>query len=315
MPNENNSIYDKIISIRDEAMAVLKAMHVPPYPIHYQKQFNRIFDSISDNALKTALRDDSSMDEKIDSMVKYIELARAAIDGFAASHENISNVASMQCELLDSYSRAIPRDKTHDHCIRMADGLTQLGSDMATELKKSEEIIAQLNERLDDALLAVTTDPLTHLFNHRKYMEDLTDILSNGVDRDLPLLSLMINADMFKTVNDTFGHIAGDKVLYFLAQTIKSMVRSGDNVYRYGGDQFAVLINRCESDKAMGIAEKIRNKVEHSHLIYNGKTIEITVSIGATMHHANDDVDLFIKRTGMGLARSKDSGKNQIVFT
>jgi diguanylate cyclase len=150
---------------------------------------------------------------------------------------------------------------------------------------------------------------------HRKYMEDLADILPNGTSRDLPLLSLMINADMFKEVNEKFGHLAGDKVLYFLAQTIKSMVRSGENVYRYGGDQFAVLVNRCETDKAMGIAEKIRHKVEHSHLIFNGKTIELTISIGATMHRANDDIDGFIRRTGLGLAKGKEAGKNQIIFT
>lgn len=125
----------------------------------------------------------------------------------------------------------------------------------------------------------------------------------------------MINADTFKEVNETFGHVAGDKVLYFLAQTIKAMVRSGDNVYRYGGDQFAVLVNRYEINKALGIAKKIRHKVEHSHLIYNGKTIELTMSIGATMHKANDAIDTFIKRTGLGLIQSKASGKNQIIFS
>lgn len=315
MPNENNSIYDKIITIHDEAMSVLKTMHIPPYPIHYQKQFNLIFDSITDSALKNALKDGSSMDEKIDSIVKYIELAKAAIDSFASANDNISAIAAAQCELLDSYSQIIPCDNTHGHCIKMADGLTQLGSDMASELQKSEEMITYLHERLDDAMLAVTTDPLTHLLNHRKYLEDLADILSNGTDRNLPLLSLMINADTFKEINETYGHIAGDKVLYFLAQTIKAMVRSGDSVYRYSGDQFAVLVNRCESDKAMGIAEKIRHKVEHSHLIYNGKTIELTVSIGATMHKAHDDIDGFIKRTELGLIQSKGSGKNKIIFT
>lgn len=314
MQNENNSIYDKIIAIHDEAMSALQSIHIPPYPIHYQKQFNRIFDAITDSALKNALKDDATMDEKVDSIVKYIELAKAAIDSFASAHGNISAVSAAQCELLDIYNRTIPRDNTHDYCIKMADGLTKLGSDMASELKKSEEMIEHLHSQLDDAMLAVNTDPLTHLLNHRKYMEDLAEILSNGADRDLPLLSLMINADTFKEVNEIFGHLAGDKVLYFLAQTIKAMVRSGDIIYRYGGDQFAVLINRCETYKAMAVAEKIRHKVEHSHLIYNGKTIELTVSIGATMHKAGDDIDSFIKRTGLGLIQSKSTGKNKIIF-
>lgn len=311
----NTSIYQKIIAIHDEAISVLNTMHIPPYPVHYQKQFNKIFDSITDNTLKNALKNDSNMEEKLDFIVKYIELAKVAIDSFAEAHGNMANVAAMQCELLDSYSRTIPRDNTHDNCIRMADGLTQLATDMATELKKSEETISHLHERLKDAMIVVTVDPLTHLLNHRKYMEDLEEILVNGTYHELPLLSLMINADTFKEINKEFGHVAGDKVLYFLAQTISAMVRAGDNVYRYGSDQFAVLVNRCENDKAYAIAEKIRHKVEHSHLIYNGKTIEVTVSIGATMHIAKDDIDSFIKRTQIGLIKSKESGKNQIIFS
>ena len=141
-----------------------------------------------------------------------------------------------------------------------------LGVEMVKELKASEDKITALNKQLDDSLLEVTTDPLTHLLNHRKYMEDLANILPNGNERSLPIVFLMINADDFKKINDTFGHTAGDKVLYFLAQTIKGMVRAGDAVYRYGGDQFAIIVNRCNKEQAMGVAEKILHKVEHSNL-------------------------------------------------
>ncbi|MGZ5209046.1 MAG: GGDEF domain-containing protein, partial [Sulfuricurvum sp.] len=179
---------------------------------------------------------------------------------------------------------------------------------------KSEEKINRLNEQLDDALLDVTTDPLTHLLNHRKYMEDLGNMIFSGTERTLPLLCLMIDADNFKEINAKYGHTAGDKVLYFLAQSIKGMVRSGDFVYRYGGDQFAALINRCEEGKALGIAEKILHKVEHSHLIYNGQNINLTISIGATMHQNGDTIDTMIKRSDEGLSKSKQAGKNQIIF-
>jgi diguanylate cyclase len=189
-----------------------------------------------------------------------------------------------------------------------------LGIEMTQELKKSEEKIAALHERLDDSLLEVSTDPLTHLLNHRKYMEDFTNILTNGKDHALPLLSLMINGDDFKRINESFGHVAGDKVLYFLAQTIKGMVRGGDTVYRYSGDQFAIIVNRCDKEQAMGVAEKILHKVEHSHLIYGGKTIELTISIGATMHLLNDDIDSIIKRTQEALMKSKKDGKNKITL-
>lgn len=312
MQDDKSTIYDKITAIQDEAIAALKKMHVPPYPVHYQKQFNRIFDSLSDNTLRNALDQNSTMDEKIDSMVKYIELAKIAIETFSQTHDGIANVAAQQSDLLNTYDRS--QSNNNGGCVQIIDGLAKLGTDMTDELKKSEEKINQLNEQLDDAMLDVTTDPLTHLLNHRKYMEDMGDMLPSGMERTLPLLSLMINADNFKEINAKFGHTAGDKVLYFLAQTIKGMVRSGDLVYRYGGDQFAALINRCEEGKALGIAEKILHKVEHSHLIYSGQNIELTVSIGATMHQQNDAIDTMIKRTEEGLLKSKQAGKNKITF-
>lgn len=312
MSDTINSIYTKIMDIHDEALIALNAKHVPPYPVHYEKQFNRIFDSLSDYTLKNALNNDNTMDEKINSISKYIELAKIAVETFSQSHSNIALVAAQQNDLLNTYNaNDNSNDKGH---LNIINGLMELSTDMTHELQRSEEKIVELNERLDDILLDVTTDPLTHLLNHRKYMEDLTNILSNGIETSLPLLSLMINADDFKKINTAFGHTAGDKVLYFLAQTIKRMVRAGDIVYRYGGDQFAVLINRCETGKALSVAEKILHKVEHSHLIYGGKSIELTVSIGATMHRLGDDIDTIIKRTENALSKSKEDGKNKITL-
>lgn len=308
MDEAKNSIYDKIVDIHNEAFSILTSKHIPPYPIHYEKQFNRIFESLSDYTLKKALNHDSTMDEKINSISKYIELAKIAVETFSQSHSNIAIVASQQNDLLNSYT------DTNQNPLNIINGLVELSANMTYELQRSEEKINDLNERLDDVLLDVTTDPLTHLLNHRKYMEDLTTILSNGLNNQLPLLSLMINADDFKKINDIFGHTAGDKVIYFLAQTIKGMVRAGDIVYRYGGDQFAVLINRCEKEKALSVAEKILHKVENSHLIYSGQSIELTVSIGATMHCVGDDIDTIIKRTDDALIKSKQSGKNTITL-
>lgn len=312
MDEAKNSIYDRIINIHDEALASLSSKHIPPYPVHYEKQFNRIFESLSDHTLKTALNHDSTMDDKINSISKYIELAKIAVEAFSQTHANMALVAAQQNNLLSSYDMS--NNMNEQARLNIINGLMELSTNMNQELQRSEEKIVDLNERLDDVLLDVTTDPLTHLLNHRKYMEDLTNILSNGMDNELSFLSLMINADDFKKINDTFGHTAGDKVLYFLAQTIKGMVRAGDIVYRYGGDQFAVLINRCDKEKALSVAEKILHKVENSHLIYSGQSIELTVSIGATMHQSSDDIDTIIKRTDSALLKSKQSGKNKITL-
>ena len=166
MDETKSSIYDKIIEIQNEALASLSAKHVPPYPVHYEKQFNRIFESLSDYTLKNALNHDSTMDEKINSVSKYIELAKIAVDAFTQSHSNLALVAAQQNDLLSSYNRS---NDTNDQArLNIINGLMELSSSMTHELKRSEEQIVDLNERLDDVLLDVTTDPLTHLLNHRK---------------------------------------------------------------------------------------------------------------------------------------------------
>lgn len=312
MDNETQSIYDKIVAIHNEAIEVLRLAHIPPYPIHYQKQFNKIFDSLSDKTLKNALNHDLAMDDKINSIVKYIELTKMAIDSYTQSQSAIFNVAEQQNNLLNSFNPQ--HTNPNQHCIEIVNGLLALSENMTQELKNSEEKILLLNEQMNDAMLDVTTDPLTHLYNHRKYMEDLTEILSKGLNDSLPFLSLMINADSFKEINQKYGHTTGDRVLYFLAQTLKSMTRAGDFIYRYGGDQFAVLINRCDKEKAMIIAQKMLYKIEHSHLIHNGQSIELTISIGATMHTKGDTIDTFIRRSEDALSQSKQSGKNQITI-
>jgi diguanylate cyclase len=312
MYDDKDSIYDKIVAIHDEVMEVLKVSHIPPYPTQYQKQFNRTFDSLSDNILKNALNQDCNMDDKINSIAKYIEFAKIAIENFSSSHLAIANVAAQQNDLLVSYHNS--PEKTEGNHVSVIDGLMALGVEMVKELQSSEDKITALNTQLDDSMLEVSTDPLTHLLNHRKYLEDLSNILSNGHEHALPIVFLMINGDDFKKINDSFGHTAGDKVLYFLAQTIKGMVRAGDTVYRYSGDQFAIIVNRCNKEQAMGVAEKILHKVEHSNLIYAGKTIELTISIGATIHIPNDDIDSVIKRSQDALIKSKNEGKNRITL-
>ncbi len=124
----------------------------------------------------------------------------------------------------------------------------------------------------------------------------------------------MIDADDFKILNDQHGHLAGDKVLYFLAQSIKSVIRAGDKVYRYGGEEFSVILNRCDQEQAFAVAEKIRTKIEQSHLIYSGNTIKLTVSIGATLHHEGDTYDEFVGRADDGLYRAKNEGKNTTIL-
>jgi diguanylate cyclase len=302
-------VYDKIFSIHDQAIGTLRTLHIPPYPTHYKKYFDEIFIEQADQALLKAKKEDEILTDTQNDLARYLDIAHRSLMTFVESHNDISHVAELQ----ENYISKATEDGI-ERCMNFVEGLSELGQNMSSELKKAKNKIDELSSELQNALAQLTTDPLTQIANRKGLIEDLSGVVMAGQHKTLPLVIMMIDADNFKLINDFHGHLAGDKVLYFLAQSIKSTIRSGDKVYRYGGEEFVVVLNRCEKDQAFSIADKIRSKIEHSHLIYSGKTIHVTVSIGVTIHQSGDNYDDLMGRADKALYHAKNTGKNKTIL-
>lgn len=156
----------------------------------------------------------------------------------------------------------------------------------------------------------ITMDPLTQVFNRNK----IDDIVTNDGKRlaysaEIDVAVLVIDIDLFKNINDTYGHEEGDKVIVFIADTIKESVRSIDIIIRWGGEEFVVILPECSLGNARSQAEKIRSAVENSP----DNTHNVTVSIGLSMYkhdnflHAVTDAD-------KALYAAKESGRNKVIF-
>lgn len=306
---KDTKIYDKIFSIHDQAIGALRALHIAPYPSHYKKYFDEIFIEQADSALVKAQQEDNEFNEIHDDLTHYLDIAHRAIITFVETHADISHVAELQ----SNYITKATQDGV-ERCANFVEGLSELGKNMSEELKKSQTKIDELSRELQQALAQLTTDPLTKVSNRKGLVDDLNSAIEAGQKKTLPMVIMMIDADNFKSLNDVHGHLAGDKVLYFLAQSIKSVIRSGDKVYRYGGEEFTVVLNRCEKDQAFAVADKIRSKIESSHLIYSGKTINVTVSIGATLHRKGDNYDDLMGRADEAMYSAKSKGKNRTII-
>lgn len=304
------TVYDKIFAIHDQTIDVLRSQHIPPYPSHYKRHFDEIFIRQADQALIKKQKEDEALQDNYEELKRYLDLAHRSLQAFVETHSDISHVAELQEQYL---SNAV--NDNLERCVTYVEGLSELGKNMSEELKKAQHKIDGLNHELQEAINNLTTDTLTQVGNRKGFIDDLTDTIEAGKSKQLSMVLMMIDADNFKLLNDEYGHVAGDKVLYFLAQSIKSIIRSGDKVYRYGGEEFAVVLNRCELEQAFPIADKIRSKIEHSHLIYAGKTIHVTVSIGVTLHHTGDTMETLIERADDALYRAKKARKNcTVVF-
>lgn len=160
-------------------------------------------------------------------------------------------------------------------------------------------------------------DEMAHLVNRDR----LTDVASRDfffaameTDAYREGVSLMIDIDFFKQVNDQFGHLAGDEVISHVAQVLKTETRPGDIVCRFGGEEFVVYLQNASQRQGLVIGERLRRAIEVSSVAAQGADIAVTISIGATLKDATDELDDVIRRADEALYRAKASGRNQLVF-
>ncbi|NND75584.1 MAG: GGDEF domain-containing protein [Ilumatobacter sp.] len=159
-------------------------------------------------------------------------------------------------------------------------------------------------------------DPLTGLYNRRFGMERLSQEFSRSVRSKEPLGLLLFDIDHFKSVNDTYGHHAGDAVLTAIADGVKRVLREGDTLMRYGGEEFlAVLPGAGEAD-VRGLGERIRRVVESSVTIESNVEIHVTVSLGAVSFPSADvtDLDDLIRKADSAMYCAKQAGRNRLTF-
>ncbi len=155
-------------------------------------------------------------------------------------------------------------------------------------------------------------DPLTSIFNRRKYIESLKIAIekSNKLGNALSLLA--IDLDRFKHINDSFGHDVGDHILKVFADSLKQTVKDSGIVTRIGGEEFAVIIPDVSREKAIEMSEKILKSTRELDFSSMHKNILLTVSIGIAMYKNNSTVDEFIKTADENLYQAKNTGRNRV---
>lgn len=165
-----------------------------------------------------------------------------------------------------------------------------------------------------DAERMAYIDGLTQVANRRRFDLDLSDALRNAQAGARAVSLAMVDIDHFKRLNDTYGHQTGDAVLREVAATIKANVRGDDVVYRYGGEEFAVLLPDADAAQAADVVERVRAAVQTQRILDDrGEVIEVTVSVGVARSLADEPRDLLAAADG-ALYEAKDGGRNRVVI-
>ncbi|NOZ87575.1 MAG: diguanylate cyclase [Deltaproteobacteria bacterium] len=179
------------------------------------------------------------------------------------------------------------------------------------DLLSANEKLKEVNQKLKELSI---TDPLTGLHN-RLYLQMRIGHEFERADRYRSYLSCaMADIDHFKKVNDTYGHAAGDAVLQHIARVFMESIRKIDLAARFGGEEFVFILPETDEDEAILVSERIRASVEASPVVFEGRTILATVSIGIVTfpHHDIENEDQLIDCADKALYRAKNSGRNRV---
>lgn len=252
------------------------------------------------------------MTRKIKPDLILLDIMMPELDGFEV------------CKLLknDFYAKDIlvimVTAKTDGHYIKNS---LELGAfDYIKKPLDKLEVIARiqsalrLKDKQDKLKELAMKDGLTGLYNHTSLMELFEKDLARQKRINSNLSFVMIDIDHFKNVNDTYGHIVGNIILKDVSDILINSVRQTDLVFRYGGEEFCLVLPGADKDGALLFCERIRKKIEDFNFDIGDKTINITVSIGIFFKDPQDNItqNEIIQRADNELYKAKSNGRNRV---
>jgi diguanylate cyclase (GGDEF)-like protein len=173
------------------------------------------------------------------------------------------------------------------------------------------DVTAQRQTR-EDLLQQATHDPLTGVFNRRHLEDVLRQELDRAERHARPLAVAMMDADHFKSINDTYGHQTGDEVLRAISDRCRKTLRSNDILGRYGGEEFAIVFPETSLDEAGAVAERLRAAVGDEPIKVGDNALGVTVSIGLAAFAPGNDLEKLFQRADSALYTAKQDGRNLV---
>jgi len=208
----------------------------------------------------------------------------------------------------------IPKElsEVHQLLMREVNRITSGNSKLKKDLSQSQEELANQKKLVEELRTAVRIDGLTQLANRNYFDEKLLESIKLHQRHNDMFSLLLVDVDHFKEINDKHGHLAGDRILKGVAFNLKSSLRESDFVARFGGDEFAIILNRSDGKAAVEVAVKLCYSQQESRFLLDGSEIKVTISIGITEAEATDTPESLVGRADKALYRVKSEGRNNV---
>ena len=222
-------------------------------------------------------------------------------------------------EMADSFEVESVNPDSFDEIVRSAQaGLARMTLDIVSQIGEEQLRNDELVETNQELAAAASTDALTGLPNRRTFDAFLGNQVAARMrhPRDIALGLIVMDLDKFKSVNDTYGHQIGDIVLKSIAENVKGVLREGDTLMRYGGEEFlAVLPGAGEADLRT-VGERMRRIVESSVISESNTEVRVTISLGGVSFPSSDvtDLDDLIRKADAAMYTAKKTGRNRLTL-
>jgi len=235
----------------------------------------------------------------------YKEIAHKTLTSYKYTNNKLEELTQIHEETVQNY------ESTFIDMPSIKEKFDEIQNHMSEEVARANKVILELSTQVKELENSSNVDPLTKVFNRRALDSYLKTVCSKQEIQN-ELYILLLDIDDFKKINDKHGHIAGDKILIFVANILRKTLREGDKVFRYGGEEFLIVLNRIDTVKCKETADRILKLISSNQLFYKGESINVTISIGATKLYSRDTPDTLIDRADKALYYSKRNGKNQM---
>ena len=272
------------------------------------------------------LYDKKMMAFELETLRKMQQGLRKIVDALLLTIKQADKGAEQYVAALDNVSRDLTVDVQPEQLLSMVNRLSEetsivrnVQAHIRGDIEGNQEEVERLKQELEKARQEATTDALTGLLNRKAMDEILREkVLGQGKDRQEDLCLLILDIDKFKSINDNYGHLVGDKVIRYVASVIQGNVNADAKAARFGGEEFLVLLPDASLTTAMNIAENIRKAQERGHLVTtsaNEAIGKVTISIGVTNYLSGESLEKFIDRADKALYQAKTKGRNRVVLS
>jgi diguanylate cyclase len=203
--------------------------------------------------------------------------------------------------------------KVKDYLVVEMQKVREQSHTLHEELEKHRAATETLSKKLEESEAKALVDSLTNVLNRNAYNLKIGQLVHEYKRYKEEWALLVLDIDLFKKFNDTYGHKTGDKVLKSVAATVLNSIRASDHLFRYGGEEFVVILGRINKETTKILSEKIRKEVERDYFVDGDNKLKVTMSIGAAIITPEDTETSLFERADKALYQAKQNGRNQVL--